>query len=129
MEQIIKIGLSELKMMGLFVHDNTPVIKALQVSKPISKQIKIYQAGLIFRLMSQYNEPGNVIFEIGTRLGFSASIIAQAAPLARVITLEKIMTRIERACGNLEQFNNVRVKKGISWEILRKYQEYYKIEN
>jgi len=87
----------------------------------IPKQIKPAQAELIYNCMVPYNQEGNVILEIGTRLGYSASIIAQAAPLAKVITLEHLKERVIKARGYLKPFPNVTVVKAYSWDYLETY--------
>jgi len=90
-------------------------------SRNIPKQIKPAQAELIYNCMVPYNQEGNVILEIGTRLGYSASIIAQAAPLAKVITLEPLSERISRASKYLEPFPNITLVRAYSWDYLETY--------
>jgi len=114
--------MTEQRLQSLLVSNNRPALDAINRSANIPKQIKYYQAGLIFALMQQYNKEGNLIAEIGTRLGYSASIIAQAAPLAKVITYETEISRVIRAKGKLLPFKNIKVIQGISWEILKTYE-------
>jgi len=95
--------------------------KAIARSSTISKQIEIYEAAALYSLMSQYNKKGNTILEIGSAAGYSASIIAQAAPLAKIITLEASDNRSRRARKNLVPFANIEVREGISWEVLAGY--------
>jgi len=90
-------------------------------SAGIPKQIKPEQAELIYQCMIRYNQEGNIILEIGTRAGYSASIIAQAAPLAQIITLEPIKERVILARKHLREFPNVTVVKALSWEYLQQY--------
>lgn len=48
-------------------------------------------------------KPKNVL-EIGTFIGYSASLILEACPCARVVTLEKDAENFEDACKNLEEY-------------------------
>jgi len=95
--------------------------KAFKRSEHISRQMLPYQAVLLYDLMAQYNEPGNVILEIGTRAGFSASMIALAAPEASIITLEPEKLRVKQARSNLEHLPNIWVVKELSWNYLNFY--------
>ena len=114
-------NLTEAALEGAFLISSPSAISALNKSAKISKQIQKYQAIAIFFLMSQYNETGNTIMEIGTRLGYSASIIAQAAYKAKVITYESVLERANRAELTLRQFSNIRVKHNFSWNVLLDY--------
>jgi predicted O-methyltransferase YrrM len=50
-------------------------------------QISDFQAAALYALTRQYDKPGRVILEIGTAYGFSAAIMAKAAPEAQIITI------------------------------------------
>jgi len=91
---------------------------ALNKSGSISGQLISYQAAALYYLFKPYNKSGNNILEIGTRLGYSASIISQACPLATVITMESSLERAKLARKNLVDFKNVTVQVGISWDEL-----------
>ena len=95
--------------------------EALAKSLMISGKLKKYEAAALYSLMEPYNQKGNTILEIGTRLGYSASIIAQAAPLAKVVTMESSSVRSEKARKNLVSFPNVVVQDGVSWDVLAEY--------
>ena len=98
------------------------IMRTFPKSVGIPKQIKPAQAELIYNRMVPYNEEGNVILEIGTRLGYSASIIAQAAPLAKVITLEPLSNRVSKAREYLAPFPNITVVQAYSWDYLETYE-------
>ena len=95
--------------------------QAIARSSEIYQGIKIYQAAALYSLMEPYNQEGNTILEIGTRLGYSASIIAQAAPLAKIVTLESVSVIVQKARNNLVSFPNIEVREGISWNVLAEY--------
>jgi len=90
------------------------------VSVPTSGVIP-YQDGILRYAMRPANHPRGRILEIGTRFGHSASIIAQTAPLAAIITLEPYEERVLEAWKNLAPYPNVTVVNGKSWEYLRDY--------
>ena len=99
----------------------TPGCKtALAKSEFIGKQILPYQAAAIYSLFKPFNKAGAKILEIGTRLGYSASIIAQACPLAQITTIDSSPVAVKRAIANLKQFTNVTCEYGVSWELLEK---------
>jgi len=75
----------------------------------------------LFVLAQQYNRSDANILEIGTALGFSASIMAQAAPLAKIVTLEPKPAEFDLSCRNLAQYKNVKVFKVYSWKYLAEY--------
>jgi len=94
--------------------------KALERSKHINAQILPYQAAALYALFQPFNIAGHKILEIGTRLGYSASIIAQACPLANILTIDNDPIAVERATQNLAKYPNVTVEYGVSWELLEK---------
>lgn len=81
-----------------------------------------YQDGILRYVMRPANYSGGRILEIGTRLGHSASIIAQTAPSAEITTIEPYAERVVIAKENLAPYPNVTVITGKSWEYLKAYQ-------
>ena len=114
-------GMTEKKLFEYFTLLSPQLVPALGKSATIGKQVKIYQAAAIYHLMSKYNKPGNILMEIGTRLGYSAAVIGQAVPEAKVITYESVHSRATRARELLRAFENVKVRHGTSWDVLKKY--------
>lgn len=94
--------------------------KALENSARIRGQLEPYQAAVLFALAQRYD--GGRILEIGTLHGYSASIIAQAAPEAEIITLNSAGHEMEIARRNLAEWANVEVKQAVSWELLETYE-------
>jgi len=94
---------------------------AMQRSADIPCMMLSYQAAALFWLASQYNRFGAAILEIGTLAGYSASIMAQAAPLAHIVTLNSAEAQIETARHNLASWQ-VDVRLAVSWEELALYQ-------
>jgi len=90
-------------------------------SRRIKCQLHEYQALALFKLASDYNIASASILEIGTLAGYSASIMAQAAPNATIITLNPADWEVEEARGNLEEYRNVTVLESYSWDYLEKY--------
>jgi len=99
-----------------------PVPKCFDRSVPTSGVIS-YQDGVLRHFAQRVNYPAGRILEIGTRLGHSASIMAQAAPHCQeIITIEPYADRVVQARKNLEPWSNVRVVQGKSEDFLRTYQ-------
>jgi len=94
---------------------------ALEKSKKIRSQLQPYQAAALFILARQYNRKGNRLLDIGTLAGYSASIMAQAAPLAEIITLNPATNEIPGAVANLGGYQNVSIVAEASWDYLENY--------
>jgi predicted O-methyltransferase YrrM len=92
--------------------------EALETSKNIKPGLLRYQAMLLFGLAGQFNRSDARILELGTAVGYSASLIAQGAPLARIVTLNPRQGEIELAQRNLKPWPNVKVVVMYSWDYL-----------
>ncbi len=86
------------------------------------REIAPYQAAALFAVSRPFNYPGAHILEIGTALGFSASVISQSAPAAHITTLNPREDESARARLNLRTFPNVTVVAAASWDYLKHYQ-------
>ena len=75
-----------------------------------------YQAACLYALARQYN--GKRILELGTYYGFTAAVMAMAAPNANIITLNPQLIEVEKARQNLAQFKRVSVICHYSWDYL-----------
>lgn len=105
-----------------FIGNKLPQVRtALRKSKRIRAQILPYQAAALFELASHYNSDGSEILEIGTADGYSASIMAQAAPKAHIVTLNPVASEIGRARANLRAYPNVEIICAASWDHLKTY--------
>src|SRR3990167_9532344 len=75
-----------------------------------------YQAAALYTLAQPYD--GGRILEIGTYYGYSAAVLAQAAPRAKIITLNPTPWEAQDARANLAHFENVSVVERYSWDYL-----------
>lgn len=89
---------------------------ALERSRKIDAGLLPYQAMALYYLAVPFNKAGNTILEIGTAAGYSASILAQAAPEAKILTLNPRHWECETAKVNLEPYPNVQIIEDWSWE-------------
>lgn len=89
-------------------------IPAIKVRREISE----YQAAALYALAEPYNQPGKRILEIGTALGYSASILGQACPDAEIITLNPNSEEVAQARAFLAGFPNITVIEQLSWDYL-----------
>ena len=87
----------------------------------IKCQMLEYQSLALFKLASDYNFTSASILEIGTLAGYSASIMAQAAPKATITTLNPKEWEVYAARDNLTCYKNVTVLQGYSWDYLAGY--------
>ncbi len=85
------------------------------------QQIERYQAAALYKLAGQYNRPDACILEIGTYYGYSAAVIALAAPQAIFLTLNPREWEVADARRNLAHFINVNVIQDHSWDYLKNY--------
>lgn len=93
------------------------VANALGKSASIKGQLLDYQAAALFQLTKKYN--GRPILEIGTFVGYSTSILAQACPNSTIITLNNAQNEIRDARRNLGKYSNVTVLCETSWDYLK----------
>ena len=89
--------------------------------------ISQYQAYILYAWTLPYNIEGAMILEIGTLLGFSAAVMAEAAPLAKITTLNPVGREMTEARHNLRAYTNVTVKKAKSWEYLAQDTGWYDV--
>jgi predicted O-methyltransferase YrrM len=92
---------------------------ALSRSACISGQLREYQAAALFELTKKYD--GQNILEIGTFVGYSASLMTQAAPNSSIITLNSAGHEIPYAKKNLKDYPNINILCKVSWEYLKEY--------
>jgi predicted O-methyltransferase YrrM len=97
------------------------VEEALENSVGIEAQILPYQAAALYVLARQYDLAGARLLDIGTAAGYSASVMAQAAPKAEIVTLNPAAHEVEAARRNLERWPNARVVQSTSWAYLSDY--------
>ena len=95
---------------------------AVERAARIRGQLLPYQATALFELVHSYAGRGAHILEIGTAAGYSAAVMAQAAPDAQIVTLNAAAHEIQAAIKNLRPYPNATVRLGRSWEILPKYE-------
>ena len=93
--------------------------QALENSAHIKSQLLPYQAAALYILARSHN--GGNFLEIGTFVGYSASLMAQAAPDAQIITLNPAEHEVREARVNLKQWPNVEVIQTKSWDYLESY--------
>jgi len=90
--------------------------RALSTSANIKGQLLGYQAAALFELAKKYD--GKPILEIGTFVGYSTSILAQACPNSHIITLNNAKNEIQDARKNLAKYSNATVLCTTSWDYL-----------
>lgn len=85
------------------------------------REISEYQAAALYALAKQYNRAGAHVLEIGTLWGYSAAVIATAAPLAQIVTLNPKAHEVVLDRQHLAAYENVRVVETLSTEYLAQY--------
>jgi predicted O-methyltransferase YrrM len=96
--------------------------QARTIIGPRGKQeVYSYQAAALYCLAYKYNQREYTILEIGTYYGFTAAIMALAAPRAKIITLNPLAWEVDAARKSLRQFKNISVLLGKSWDYLEIY--------
>ena len=87
---------------------------AMDIPYTNSQEVLRYQAAILYLLATQYNRPGADILEIGTFHGFTAAVMAHAAPEARLITLDCNEEHVDISRENLASYKNVEVGHSFS---------------
>lgn len=85
------------------------------------REIYEHQAAALYRLARDRNRAGARFLELGTAYGYSAGIMAAAAPLAQIVTLNPHEDEARAARRNLEAARNVAVIVACSWDYLARY--------
>lgn len=86
----------------------------------VKREILEYQAAVLYLVTKKnFSARSARILEIGTALGYSCSIIAQAAPSSQIVTLNPHKTEFPMAVKHLSAFPNVRVVQMTSQDYLR----------
>jgi predicted O-methyltransferase YrrM len=93
------------------------VSAALRVARETARgRLLEWQAAALFALARPF--VGGNILEIGTFLGYSATVIAQAAPKATITTLNSSPIEAGLARKHLSRWSNVSVLEQRSWDYL-----------
>lgn len=85
------------------------------------REIWDYQAALLWVMAEQYNQATSNIMEFGTCWGWSAAIIANAAPAAHLKTLTPNPNHAKISAGQLARYKNVQVLERKSTDLLEIY--------
>jgi predicted O-methyltransferase YrrM len=86
--------------------------------KKTKREIEPFQAAAMYALTKPYNFEGAQILEIGTAYGYSSAVMAEAAPLAKITTLNPQAHEVEAARAALIDYPNVQVIQEKSWDYL-----------
>ena len=92
---------------------------ALKNSAHIKRQVTKRQTQQIFNLCALFNQDGALMLDIGTFHGFSASIMAQAAPRAGILSINPNDNECKIARMHLRPYRNVVVHQCKSGELLK----------
>lgn len=86
------------------------------------QEVTEYQAAALATLAHQYDTDGAHILEIGTYYGFSAAVMAMAAPNTKIVSLNTNEAEVLIARRALAKLKNVRVECVASWDYLKEYE-------
>ncbi len=90
---------------------------------PVCKrEVLLHEAACLYAVARQYDRPGARLLEIGTALGYSAAVMALAAPRAGLVTLNPKRSEYAQAVTNLVTLKNVRLLPMRSWDCLADFQ-------
>ncbi len=92
-----------------------------QMNRYQKREIRLHEAAILYVLTRQFNLSEAHIFEIGTCHGWSASVLAEAAPLAHIVTCTPKRAHVEHARQNLRFYPNVKVVETKSVDLLDLY--------
>lgn len=100
-----------------------PAMERARANVPfLKREIWPFQAAVLYGLVrANYSRPGAQILEIGTAWGYSAAVMAEAAPEAKIVTLNPKLHEVERARGHLAAYPNVTIRMELSWDVLAAY--------
>lgn len=87
----------------------------------IKREVLRHEAAVLYVLATGYNRNGANFLEIGTAWGYSAAVMAEAAPAANIVTLNPKFGEWERAIEHLKPYANVIPLLAYSWDYLDLY--------
>jgi len=100
--------------------DLPKILKRVRSRVPaLKREIAIYQAAALYTAVRPLRGQAARILEIGTAWGYSAAVMAEAAPDAQIITLNPLVEEATIAQEHLRHYPNVTVKMEKSWEYLK----------
>lgn len=108
-------GLSEIKLLLRATDKHSDVTEALMMLLQVKRQLLEYQGAWLYRLAKHYQGKVNIL-EIGTFMGYSAALMAMAAPRASITTLNPAAGEVIQARRNLAKWPNVKVLPVASWD-------------
>lgn len=79
------------------------------------REVLPYQAAILYAFANMYDRPGAAILEIGTAYGYSCSVMAQGARVAKIVTLNPKEKEFPHAQKSLSIYPNVRSVQETSW--------------
>ena len=85
------------------------------------QEVEPYQAMALAQHAADYDLPGANILEIGTYYGYTAAVMATAAPMAHLVTLNTHPDEVTAARKSLASLTNVKVEGVASWDYLKEY--------
>lgn len=119
------LSMSSDEILNVLIEQNSELPDVLaRVRKRVpekKREIALFQAAALYTVVKPYNAMGVQILEIGTFIGYSAAIMAEAAPLAQITTLNPRTDEVYEARQNLRHYSNVEVIEAISWDYLKSY--------
>jgi len=80
----------------------------------IKREILRHEAAVLYRLARDYQD--GYFLEIGTAWGYSAAVLAEAAPGAEIVTLNPKLSEYERAVKHLAAYPHVVPFNLRSWD-------------
>jgi predicted O-methyltransferase YrrM len=85
------------------------------------REIRGYEAATLYALAKQFDLDSAEIFEIGACYGWSASVMANAAPRAHIVTCTPNPVHVVYARENLKPYPRVEVREARSVDLLNAY--------
>ena len=126
-----------MKQLHIRAHDEIIMLRMIELHREIpdvlsvargcvgtlkkKREINAYQSAVLYHIVKQIHAPNPRILEIGTALGWSAAIMAQAAPHARIETVNIREDESSMARNNLSTFKNVTVINADSHAMVSNY--------
>jgi predicted O-methyltransferase YrrM len=102
--------------------DLPKILKRVRSRVPaLKREIAIYQAAALYTIVRPLRGQGARILEIGTAWGYSAAVMAEAAPDAQIVTLNPLVEEAAIAQEHLRHYPNVEVRMQKSWDYLKAY--------
>lgn len=104
------------EILSRFLHEYPRLYYSLQHMQGIKSQVGLHQACGLMLMAEQFDRKTCSVLNIGCAFGYSTACLSRGAPLARIVSLDVDLKRIQIAQRALSNYRNVQLIRMKSWD-------------